>query len=109
MNRLILGMVLGFAAAGGVALSCSRGDAAAQEKESMGAIMERMKEYNKALGVDCDYCHVPNKFTIETPRSKTAKWMQEQIVDRLAEKEGTKPVTCLTCHAGRARFLPSSQ
>ena len=79
------------------------------EKRSLPETMKRMKYINEALGVDCDYCHVPNKFEIETPRKKTARWMQEHMVDGLVTKEGMRPIDCRTCHEGRARFLPSSQ
>ena len=72
-------------------------------------VMKRMKYYNKSLGVECDYCHVPNKFEIETPRRRTAKWMQEHLVDGLVTKDKSQPIDCHTCHDGRARFLPSSQ
>jgi hypothetical protein len=85
------------------------GGAAAQEKEPPAEVMKRMKFYNEALGVDCDYCHVPNKFEIDTPRRKTAKWMQQQMVDALVTKDGNRSIDCRTCHDGRARFLPSSQ
>ena len=87
------------------------GGAAAGEGDgkSLPEIMKRMKYYDKSLGVECDYCHVPNKFEIETPRRKTAKWMQEHLVDGLVTKQGNQPIDCHTCHDGRARFLPSSQ
>lgn len=84
-------------------------DASAQEGKTLAEVMKRMKEYNKALGVECDYCHVPNKFEIDTPRRRTAKWMQEHLVDGLVTKKGSQPIDCHTCHDGRARFLPSSQ
>ena len=71
--------------------------------------MKRMKYYDKSLGVECEYCHVPNKFEIDTPRKKTAKWMQEHLVDGLETKKDHQTIDCHTCHDGRARFLPSSQ
>lgn len=86
-----------------------------QEKPSLAEVMERMKEYNRALGVNCDYCHIPDpkapqgyRFDVDTPRKKTAKWMQEKVVDALVTREGNR-IDCRTCHDGRARFLPSSQ
>ena len=77
--------------------------------KSMPEVMKRMQYYNKSLGVDCDYCHVPAKFEIDTPRKRTAKWMQTNLVEGLVTREGQTPIDCHTCHDGRARFLPSSQ
>jgi hypothetical protein len=84
------------------------------QKQSLPEVMKRMKYYNQALGVECDYCHVPGGkmgflFELDTPRKKTAKWMQERLVDGLVTKDSHQPIDCLTCHEGRARFLPSSQ
>ena len=100
---LIAGLLaLAFGAPGGR-------EASAEEKKPLPEVMKRMKYYDKSLGVECDYCHVPNKWEIETPRRKTAKWMQETLVEGLVTKQGQKPIDCHTCHDGRARFLPSSQ
>lgn len=77
--------------------------------KSMPEVMKRMRYYNEALGVDCNYCHVPERFELDTPRKRTAQWMQEKIVDDLVTREGQAPVDCHTCHGGRARFLPSSR
>lgn len=78
-------------------------------KQTPPEVIKRMKYYNEALGVECEYCHVPNKYEIETPRKKTARWMQQRLVDGLVTKEATRSIDCRTCHDGRARFLPSSQ
>ncbi len=83
--------------------------ASADDAKTLAEVMKRMKYYNKSLGVECDYCHVPNKFEIDTPKRKTAKWMQDHLVDGLVTKKGSQPIDCHTCHDGRARFLPSSQ
>jgi len=111
-SRIRIGSALGCAAlvlAAGLGSSLVGGGAQAQQKQTLPEVMKRMKYYNEALGVDCDYCHVPNKFEIETPRKKTAKWMQEHMVDGLVTKAETRSIDCRTCHVGRARFLPSSQ
>jgi hypothetical protein len=71
-------------------------------------VMLRMQYYNQTLGVDCTYCHVPNKFTIETPRMRTTRWMEEHLVGSLVTRETHEQIDCHTCHDGRARFLPSS-
>src|SRR4051812_42094777 len=89
------------------------GSAGGEAKPDFVEKMKRMAYYNQALGVQCDYCHIvtekgEQKFELETPRKKTAKWMQETLVDGLRTREG-KPIDCRTCHEGRARFLPSSQ
>jgi hypothetical protein len=85
-------------------------------KPSIAEIMKRMKYYGESLGVGCDYCHVPDsksiggvRADIVTPRMKTAKWMETEVVGRLVTRDGHQPIDCHTCHDGRARFLPSSQ
>lgn len=111
-SRVRVGIALGGAAlilAIGAGASILGDGAQAQEKPTLPEVMKRMKYYNEALGVECDYCHVPNKFEIDTPRKKTAKWMQEHMVDGLVTKAETRSIDCRTCHVGRARFLPSSQ
>lgn len=104
---VLLGAALGLGV--GVALLGPGVRAGEGEGKSLPEVMKRMKYYNKSLGVECDYCHVPNKFEIDTPRRKTAKWMQEHLVDALVTKDRSQPIDCHTCHDGRARFLPSSQ
>ncbi len=76
--------------------------------EAMAQRMLRMQYYNKALGVDCTYCHVPERFEVETPRMKTTRWMEANLVQGLVTKQGHAPIDCLSCHDGRARFLPTS-
>jgi len=109
----VAGGALVLLAAAAILFTCTQaltGDAASEpEKKTLASVMKRMKYYNKALGVDCDYCHVPNRFEIDTPRRKTASWMQVHLVEGLVSREGQKPIDCHTCHDGRARFLPSSQ
>ena len=101
-------------AAAGVFLAAA--PSRAQDKPSVAEVMKRMVYYNQALGVQCDYCHVPDaksmggvRGDLDTPRKKTAKWMQEQLVDRLVTRAKHETIDCLGCHEGRARFLPSSQ
>jgi hypothetical protein len=116
LSRSTLGTglaALALALAGG-GLFVFAGESSGQEKPSLPEVMKRMKYYNQALGVECDYCHVPGgkggfQFELDTPRKKTAKWMQEHMVDALVTKESHQAIDCLTCHEGRARFLPSSQ
>jgi len=101
---------LGLAAVVAIGAARLRGEESG--KKPLPEIMKRMQYYNRALGVDCFYCHVGKKrkqARVVTPRLRTAKWMQEKYVDALVTKDGQKAIDCLTCHEGQARFLPSSQ
>lgn len=70
-----------------------------------------MKAIAEALGVECAYCHSVKKpdgtpdFKEMTPMKETAIYMQRQFVERLVALDNA-PVTCATCHQGKARFLP---
>lgn len=108
-------------AAAALVLACGgifvfAGNTRGDDKPSLAEVMKRMTYYNQALGVQCDYCHVPDpksvggvRADLDTPRKKTAKWMQEHLVDALVTRDRHQTIDCLTCHEGRARFLPSSQ
>ncbi len=107
---------------GGIAAACAAlvaagvlalaGRSGGDEKPSAAEIMKRMRYYSESLGVDCDYCHVTTggkfAYDVETPRMKTARWMEQHLVRGLVTREGHRPIDCHTCHDGRARFLPSS-
>ena len=76
-----------------------------------------MRQYERALGVSCGYCHVEDRdfgfidyASDENPRKHTARLMitmLNEINDRhLAQLGGDRryaqPVTCGSCHQGRA-------
>lgn len=72
-----------------------------------------MKVFNRALGVDCVHCHVPDQWHEEAkPAFATARNMfrmvQQLNANQLSTTDG---VTCWTCHAGQARpsRLPGAQ
>ena len=70
-----------------------------------------MEAISKALGVECEHCH-PTVMADGQPDYKapsamkaTARHMQIHVVDAFVQKDGRAP-TCMTCHQGRATFLP---
>lgn len=108
-RAVLVGLLLAVAGVGATVAAALIGTRpAADGGPSRGEIMLRMQYYNQSLGVDCTYCHVPGKFTIETPRMRTTKWMEERLVKGLVTRENHASIDCHTCHDGRARFLPSS-
>ena len=64
-----------------------------------------MEEYNRALGVECAHCHVPDQWADESkPQFATARNMNHmvgELNDRLLRDIGT--VSCWTCHRGQVR------
>ena len=51
----------------------------AQEPEDLAAdadLMDTMRDFNAALGVQCDYCHTPGDFSSDAnPRKETSRKM----------------------------------
>ena len=101
---LLIGVVAVGATVGAAVMATRNADGTSTRAQTM----LRMQYYNRTLGVDCTYCHVPGKFTIETPRMRTTKWMEEHLVGALVERKTHKQIDCHTCPDGRTRFLPSS-
>ena len=66
--------------------------------------MERMREFNQALGVNCSYCHKKGDFEAETPRKQIARLMLKEFSASFIKADG-QPVTCIDCHQGRAHPL----
>src|SRR5262245_17431229 len=70
--------------------------------ERLRAVME---EYNRALGVGCAHCHVPDRWADESkPQFATARNMNRMVNEingRLLKDIGT--VSCWTCHRGEVR------
>jgi len=102
-------LVLSFAP---LVVSNSQAEPKYLKKEEVGKVM---MEWNKALGVKCDFCHTANpKQTYKDLAGKTAdkKALSALVHQRIArammgdmlyinQKEG-KNYTCNTCHQGKA-------
>lgn len=106
-------------------VSCHQGNARFLPRDLKGAkpsdmaerlprreIFRMMKAIEKALGVNCEYCHVRRKDGRLAPEQPTrrklvAKYMMDHYENALITSGG-QPVTCATCHAGTAAFLPRS-
>jgi hypothetical protein len=78
-----------------------------------------MQTYNKALGVQCAFCHVPVKGVADSldyasdaePMKENARKMMRMVIginrkhfwyDRSQRPEYLNTVTCRTCHRGEA-------
>ena len=60
-----------------------------------------MEYFTAALGVQCNFCHVPNQFESDDKRSKgTAREMIQMVQRFNADKSNTISLTCATCHHG---------
>src|SRR5258708_29164258 len=62
-----------------------------------------MRAFNRALGVECAFCHVPHQWENESkPEFATARKMF-QMVKTLNENQlaNTRGVSCWACHAGQ--------
>lgn len=66
-------------------------------------LMDVMKGFTKALGVECSYCHTDD-FDDETPRKQIARFMMTEYTGNLVKKDGTA-VSCNDCHQGHAHAL----
>ncbi|MDA0745164.1 MAG: hypothetical protein O2954_01515 [bacterium] len=72
-------------------------------------IFQHMKQIEADLGVKCDFCHVRSEDGKLTPEKPTkhklmAKYMMDHFTSKLVTLDG-EPVTCFTCHQGKAEFL----
>jgi len=66
-------------------------------------IIEVMRKFTGALGVECNFCHV-RPFESETPRKAVARLMVRDYTMGLKHKDGSE-LTCNDCHKGEANFL----
>jgi hypothetical protein len=84
---------------------------------SPSGIKSLMRQYERELGVSCNYCHVEDRDTgvidyssDDNPRKHTARIMIAMLDDinskHMAQLAGdrrySEPVTCGSCHQGRA-------
>jgi hypothetical protein len=64
-----------------------------------------LDEYNRALGVECAHCHVPDQWQDESkPPKATARKMSEMVTlvnGKLLR--GIGEVSCWTCHGGQTQ------
>jgi hypothetical protein len=87
------------------------------ESISPSGLKSLMKQYERELGVSCSYCHVEDRESSvidyasdENPRKHTARIMIAMLEDingkHLAQLAGdrrySEPVSCGSCHRGRA-------
>ena len=64
----------------------------------------KLDEYNRALGVECSHCHVPDAWQDESkPQKATARKMSEMVTALNAKLRGIGEVRCWTCHRGQAQ------
>ena len=64
-----------------------------------------LDEYNKALGVDCAHCHVPDQWQDESKAPKATARKMTEMVTLLNGKllRGIGEVNCWTCHGGQPK------
>ena len=65
-----------------------------------------MREQAKALDVDCDYCHdMPDMASDKLDKKLIAREMMKMTIEinsRWLKGKPKHPVTCATCHRGKA-------
>lgn len=66
-------------------------------------VVQVMREWESALGVECNYCHV-RPFEQDTARKITARIMLRDYVMGMKHKDGSA-VSCKDCHNGQATLL----
>src|SRR5262245_58905427 len=61
-----------------------------------------MKQWAKALGVECDHCHSDEGAAIDTEKKEIARTMYKMVQSINAKyfKKGDAKVSCVTCHQG---------
>jgi hypothetical protein len=97
-----------FLVGGGVALADFKNLQVLPKSTSKDEMRAIMKAQNKALGVECDFCHEPPDMASDNNKKKAIarkmmimtreineKWIKGVIAD--ADKH---PVGCATCHQG---------
>ncbi len=66
-------------------------------------VMQVMRDWSTALGVDCSYCHQAS-FEAETPRKQIARRMQREYLATLKRQDGSA-ISCQECHQGQPNPL----
>ncbi|WP_321472064.1 c-type cytochrome [uncultured Paludibaculum sp.] len=74
-------------------------------------LMGTMRAFNQALGVQCDFCHVPREFAKDDKEEKqVARAMLKMVMnikengDKFAPEGRTAKIACWTCHRGEAHI-----
>jgi hypothetical protein len=67
-----------------------------------GQLMPAMQFITDSLGVECSFCHVENHFDQDDkkPKQTARKMMQMMMTINRDNFEGSRKVTCNTCHRG---------
>lgn len=92
-----LAAIVAIAAAGAMPI-------AAQAPRSDGHGKAKLDEYNRALGVECSHCHVPDQWQDDSkPAKATARKMIEMVPLLNAKLRGVGEVACWTCHRGQTQ------
>src|SRR5437588_12371077 len=72
-------------------------------------LIQNMRLFNQALGVQCDHCHVPREFAKDDkPTKNVARAMIRMVHDLKHDSDKYLPegrdakVACWTCHRGSA-------
>jgi photosynthetic reaction center cytochrome c subunit len=83
----------------------SGAEAPASSRQQAADVTVRMNEFNRALGVECTFCHVQDQWRAEDkPQFATARGMLrmvEGIGGGLLKNRGG--LTCWTCHRGQQK------
>lgn len=74
-------------------------------------LMNTMRAFNQALGVQCDFCHVAREFAKDDKEEKVvARAMLKMVMnvrengDKFAPGGRAEKVACWTCHRGEAHI-----
>ena len=64
-----------------------------------------LEDYNRALGVDCAHCHVPDQWQDNSKLPKAVAIKMSEMVTLLNGKllRGVGEVSCRTCHGGQTQ------
>ena len=65
-------------------------------------VQSQMAAYNRALGVGCEYCHMPADFATDDNRNKVVTREMIKLTRDLNSRYfgGGEAITCFTCHGG---------
>jgi hypothetical protein len=79
------------------------------EAGGSGKVKTLMQAFNKALGVECSFCHLQKgaslDFEASTPNTKITIRMWNDWVAKYAVKGSDAPLFCDSCHQGKAKYL----
>ena len=63
---------------------------------------DMMKDFNKSLGVKCEYCHVKDNYADDSKKELQQGRIMIRLVGLINKNfyKGEKVVTCVSCHRG---------